>query len=92
MKLVKVVNGYSRENMMFYFANNILMNKEQHRASHLRGMHFLEAGFRTVADDYTQYPTVDEEKRQRSKPHSRKEGADTKKLELVALLQPSGLA
>lgn len=55
-------------------------------------MYFLKAGFRTIADNYPQNPTVDEEKCQRSQPHARKEGADAKKFELIALLQPSGLA
>ena len=53
---------------------------------------WLNAPLRPVADDYAQYPAIDQEKGQRGEPQPRKEGADTQELQLVSLLQPSGLA
>lgn len=45
----------------------------------------------SISDDDSQYPTVDEKKPKRCQPKTRKEGTHAQKLELVALLEPSGL-
>lgn len=45
----------------------------------------------TIADDDTQDPTVDQEKRDRGKPKTWVKCTDAEELELVSLLQPSSL-